>query len=138
MAGLLLLAVAFGGTPARAQIMHDDGITLPWFHSRADRMARQACEDELPECRDSVRRELVTEKLITTIAPWVLLLLVIIGAIRYVRYQERKRDAQRHDAARHQRAAKVAKASRGADDAPVRQSDADDDGLGFGHPGDRH
>ena len=55
--------------PATAQQMHDDGVALPWFHSRAEQMARDACENDLPECRDSVRKQLATEKAITRTLP---------------------------------------------------------------------
>jgi hypothetical protein len=92
---------AFAALPARAQIMHDDGVPLPWFHSRAERLARQACLHNLPECRDSVRRKLAVELMITTLTPWVLLCLVILGAVIYVRRREAARERRRHEAERH-------------------------------------
>ena len=52
-------------SPAAAQKMSEDGFTLPWFHSRGEKLARQACIDDLPECRDSVRKQIATEKMIT-------------------------------------------------------------------------
>ena len=98
----MLLMAAFSPTPALAQVMHDDGFALPWFHSRSQQMARRACEDELPECRESVRRQLATEKVITTIAPWVLLCLFMLGTVIYVRRRESQREERRHrQAARH-------------------------------------
>jgi hypothetical protein len=86
-----------------------------------------------------VRQQLVTEKLITTLAPWVLLCVVIFGAVRYVRYQEGKRVEKRHQAERQHKRAARGKAQRGEADEGVqaRAEDPDDDGLGFGHPGDR-
>src|ERR1700740_2753429 len=85
---LLLGFGAFAPVPARAQIMHDDGVPLPWFHTRAEKLARQACMHNLPECRDSVRQQLALELMITTLAPWVLLCLVIFGAVMYVRRRD--------------------------------------------------
>ncbi|TAK97912.1 MAG: hypothetical protein EPO08_20535 [Rhodospirillaceae bacterium] len=140
--GALLLLAVFGPTPSRAQVMHDDGFALPWFHSRAQQMARQACENDLPECRDSVRRQLATEKIITTLAPWVLLCLFILGAVIYARRREAEREERRHQAARHhiretQRSPRAQRDDNGADERAVEHDDEDDDGMGFGHPGDR-
>jgi hypothetical protein len=101
---VVILLVGFGAfapLPAQAQIMHEDGVPLPWFHTRAEKLARQACMQNLPECRDSVRQELALELMITTLAPWVLLLLVILGAVIYVRRQEAVREVRRHEAQRH-------------------------------------
>lgn len=123
--------------PARAQVMHNDGFSLPWFHTRAENLARQACEDNLPECRDSVRQKLVAEHLITTLAPWILLCLIILGAVVYTRRQEARRERRRHEAERqHVRAAKPTRNVREKTwdrDGPTEE----DDQLGLGHPGDR-
>lgn len=101
---VLILLVGFGAfapLPARAQIMHEDGVPIPWFHSRSEKLARQACMHNLPECRDSVRQKLAMELMITNLAPWVLLCLIVLGAVMYVRIRDAKREARRHEAQRH-------------------------------------
>jgi len=138
--GALLLLGVFGAASSRAQVMHDDGLPLPWFHNRAQQMARQACEDDLPECRDSVRRQLVTEKMITNLLPWVLLCLVMLGAFVYVRRQEAVREGRRNQAARqHAREATQRNARKGRGDTDDRRprDNGNDDDLGLGHPNDR-
>jgi hypothetical protein len=137
----LLLALSVQGmSPARAQVMHQDGFQIPWFHTRAEKLARQACEDDLPECRDSVRQQLAVEHTITNLAPWVLICLVILGAVIYVRRQEFVREKLRHEAQRHHVQAATTKRARGGrDDARAGRDDPQDDAddLDVGHPGDR-
>jgi hypothetical protein len=137
--GALMLLAVFTPTPSLAQVMHDDGFALPWFHSRSQQMARRACEDELPECRESVRRQLATEKTITTIAPWVLLCLFMLGTVIYVRRREARREERRHQAERHhiREAHRAPRTPRDGADEPAVEHGADDDDMGFGHPGDR-
>jgi hypothetical protein len=98
---LLLGFAAFAPVPARAQIMHEDGVPIPWFHSRSEKLARQACMQNLPECRDSVRQKLATELMITNLAPWVMICLIVLGAVMYVRIRDAKREARRQAAQRH-------------------------------------
>jgi hypothetical protein len=137
----LLLVLSAGASPARAQIMHNDGVALPWFHTRAEKLERQACEDNLPECRDSVRQQLAVEHMVTILAPWILLCLVMLGAVMYVRRRDAARERQRHQAERqHVQTSRRPRGGRGdageqenAFDKPA----ADDENLGLGHPGDR-
>ena len=134
---LFMFIGVLGAGPAMAQVMHDDGIALPWFHSRTTQMARDACENDLPECRDSVRRELATEKAITRTVPWVLICLAIWGAVRYARAREKVRERQREEAARHHVRASVRTKDARLDERPPVSDDDVEDGLGFGHPGDK-
>jgi hypothetical protein len=118
--------------------MHDDGIPLPWFHSRSERMARAACEAELPECRDSVRQELATEKAISRTVPWVLLCIAVWVAIRIVRAREQKRERAKQEAARHHVRTSARERQRPAAnaDGEAAEDEVADDGFGMG-PGDR-
>ena len=138
-AAILAVVMCLGPFPAAAQKMHTDGMQLPWFRSKAQIIARQACEDELPECRDSVRKQLATEKAITSMAPWAMLAFAIIGALLYARRQEILKERRRQDAAReHTRSsarAKEAKARPASDERDEKSGDTDD-GFGFSHPAD--
>ncbi len=131
------LGVALSPTPAAAQKMSEDGIQLPWFHSRAEKLARQACEDGLPECRDSVRQRIATEKAITITAPWVGLCLVLLGAARFSRMREQKRRKKQEELARHHVRASVrdTKAKLRDADAGAADDDSQDDGFGMGPAG---
>src|SRR5262249_52341489 len=99
---VLILLLGFGafGAPAQAQVMRQDGMTLPWFHTRSEKMARQACADNLPECRDSVRQKMVVEQIITLLAPWVALALILLIGSMYLRVRDRMREKRRHEAER--------------------------------------
>jgi hypothetical protein len=134
MAAALALG-ALASTPAAAQKMSDDGFAIPWFRSRSEQAARAACENDLPECRDSIRRQLATEKMITRFLPWILLCLLLLGAVRYVRMREARRLRQKQEAARkHVRPSLRPKPARDEDAGEETEAD---DGLGFGAPGDR-
>jgi uncharacterized protein HemX len=99
---LTLLMLAGGGAaPAAAQIMKPDGFAIPWFHSPAERQAREACEQNLPECRASVRREIAKEKAATVITPWLLFGVAILGVLLWMRSQEKKKEKRRLRAQRH-------------------------------------
>jgi hypothetical protein len=140
VAALLVLAV-WGSAPVQAQKMSDDGVLIPWFHSKAEQAARRACLNDLPECRDSVRRQIATEKVITLVAPWMATVLIIWGVVLYVRRRDARREEKRHQAQRaHIRDSKRTRpARRGADDDGPKgmAEETDEDDLGLGHPGDR-
>jgi hypothetical protein len=121
-----------------AAIMSDDGMQLPWFRSKAEKAARQACEDDLPECRDSIRKQIASEKAITRYLPWILLCLVILGAVRYVNMREKQRDRRREEAARHHVRASLREEKEKANRTDDDEADDDSgDGFGLGTPGDR-
>jgi hypothetical protein len=141
VAGLLMLWLP---APASAQKMSDDGATLPsWFYSRAQLNARRACINDLPECRDSVRKQIVVERMVSLIAPWVLTALVFWGAVVLVRRRDAKRDerSRRLQRNRVREAKKPRQAERRNGDEDTQEDnekdEAIDDGLGLGHPGDR-
>jgi hypothetical protein len=131
---------ALAPTPAAAQKMSEDGMQLPWFHSRAEKLARQACENDLPECRDSIRKKIATEKMITRTAPWVLLCLFLLGMSRYSRMRENRRRKKQEEIARHHVRSSVREAkdkTRAAETEAV-DDDSIDDGFGMGTPKGRH
>jgi hypothetical protein len=132
LAGLLFLSVP---QTALAQQMHDDGFTLPWFYSRAERLERQACIDRLPECRPSVRREIENERLATRYTPWLLLGGLVLAVLFYVRQKDKQRERRRAEALRHH--TRSPRRDRGGGEArPAAMADTDEEGLGMGHPGD--
>ena len=132
------LGVALAPTPAAAQKMSEDGIQLPWFHSRAEKLARAACEADLPECRDSVRKKIATEKMITMTAPWIAVCLVFLGAARFSRMREAKRRKKQEELSRTHVRASVREAKTKTRDADAAAAAADDDsiddGFGMGTP----
>ena len=122
--------------PSKDTVMRDDGMALPaFFFSRAEQAARRTCEAELPECRDSIRRQLATEKAVSRMIPWILLCIAIWGAVRYVNRREKNRQQSRQEAARHHVRASVRE--REAKEARVqaregRDEEEDKDGFGMG------
>lgn len=87
--------------PAWAQVMPSQGIPIPWFHSPAERIQRDACRRNLPECRSSVRAQLEFEESITVILPWVALAIAILGVLFWLRRQEREREKRKRLARMH-------------------------------------
>jgi hypothetical protein len=100
MRALLLIGALCAAAPAQAQVMRDDGMPIPWFRSRAENLAREACLEFRPECRDSVRRQLATEMAITRTLPWVGLALLVWAAVVYARRREQARQRHREEVAR--------------------------------------
>ncbi len=126
-------------TPAAAQKMNEDGIQLPWFRSRAEKLARAACEADLPECRDSVRKKIATEKVITSYAPWIMLCLFFLGASQYMRIRENRRRKKQEEVARNHVRANRQEVKNKANTRSVgndegADDDAADDGFGMGTP----
>ena len=95
-----LLMVGSFAAPASAQIMKRDGFTIDWFHSAGERRAREACENNQPDCRPSVRAEIDQEKAISLIVPWALAGGVILGALFWLRKREQDRLKKRRAAQR--------------------------------------
>ena len=90
-----------GAVPdAGAQIMKRDGFTIEWFHSAAERRAREACANNQPDCRPSVKAQMDEEKAFSLLAPWVLAGLLILGVLFYMRKLEREKLKKRRAAQR--------------------------------------
>jgi len=87
--------------PARAQVMPEQGMTLPWFRSRSEEIQRDACRRNLPECRASVRAQMDLEQSITVILPWAALGVAVLGVLFYLRAQEKKRERKKKLARMH-------------------------------------
>ncbi|MGE3476867.1 MAG: hypothetical protein AB7H70_13785 [Rhodospirillaceae bacterium] len=87
--------------PARAQIMPSQGIDIPWFTSKSEKVQRDACRRNLPECRASVRAQMAVEESITVILPWAGLGIAILGVLFWLRAQEKKRERKKQLARRH-------------------------------------
>lgn len=94
------LGVGVGASSAAAQEIPQFGIPIPWFRSRAEKLARAACENNLPECRADVRRQLAAEKQVSLVTPWILLCLAVLGVLLYMRKKEKDRARQREEARR--------------------------------------
>ena len=99
---VLLPLLLTGGfvTPASAQIMRRDGFTIPWIHSAAERRAREACENNQPDCRPSVRADMDQEKAISLLFPWMLAGGIVLGALFWLRKREQERLKRRRSAQR--------------------------------------
>ena len=105
LAWAVLALLALGGgaafmAPAAAQIMPDNGIDFGFLRSRQEQMARKACEDNLPECRADIRRQMHDEKGISLATPWILLCLGILGVLLYARKREKEKERHRKEASR--------------------------------------
>jgi hypothetical protein len=90
-----VLPIAAVPTAAVAQIMPDNGIDFGFFRSAQEKRARAACEQNLPECRADVRRQMQTEKGYSLLTPWILLGLGILGVLLYARKREKAKEEQR-------------------------------------------
>ncbi len=104
LATLLASGVAAGPAlvaPARAQVMPEQGMTLPWFRSRSEQVQRDACRRNLPECRATVRAQMDIEQSITVILPWAALGVAVLGVLFYLRAQEKKRERKKKIARMH-------------------------------------
>jgi hypothetical protein len=119
---LALLACGYLGgdvAPARAQVMKPDGIALPWFRSPAERRAREACEQNLPECRASVRQQIADEKAASMITPWLILGVGILVALLWLRVQEKKKLKKRASAQRRHNPETFRKLDRAREERPA-------------------
>ncbi len=90
-----------GAAPeAGAQVMKRDGFTIDWFYSAAERRAREACANNQPDCRQSVRDRMDQEKAISLLLPWALAGGIILGVLFWMRKREQEKLAKRRAAQR--------------------------------------
>jgi hypothetical protein len=102
MLAAVLLAAMGAAAPAHAQIIKPQGLTLPGFlFTPAERRAREACIEERPECRATVRAEIEQEMAISLTLPWILLAACVLGVLFWLRGQEKKKAAVRAAARRN-------------------------------------
>ena len=67
-------------------------MTIPFFFfSPSEQRAREACANELPTCRSSVRAEMDHEMAISLIIPWALVGFGMIYVLIWLRAQEKKK-----------------------------------------------
>ena len=86
-------------TPA---VIKPYGMAIPsFFFPAAEQRAREACAQNLPTCRSSVRAEMYQEMSISLAVPWVLLGVAILVLLFRMRSQEKKKEQARAAARRH-------------------------------------
>ncbi len=130
-AAVLCSAVALGtvatAPPATAQIIKPYGMAIPsFFFSAGERRAREACVENRPECRASVRAEIEQEMLISLIIPWALLGVGILIVLFALRNAERKKLKAAAEARRHHDPGKFRKLDREKSEQRNTDDDADD------------
>ena len=101
-----ILGVASFVGPLRAAetppVIKPMGMAIPsFFFSASEARQRNACANNLPECRPSIRAQMEQEMAYSMILPWVLVGVGILAALFYLRAQERKKQKQRLAARRH-------------------------------------
>jgi hypothetical protein len=111
---------------AMAQVIKPYGMPIPaFFFSGAERRAREACADELPTCRASVRAQMEQEMAISLVIPWIILGAGVLIALFYLRKAERQRAKARELARRHHDPAAFRKLDK--EKSQQKSADADDD-----------
>ncbi|MCB2106616.1 MAG: hypothetical protein KDE14_02895 [Rhodobacteraceae bacterium] len=94
-------AVAVASSAANAQEIPQFGIPLPsWFRSRSEQLAREACENGLPNCRPDVLKQLNAEKQFSLLTPWLLLGSALLVVLIYARKKEKEKEQHRREARR--------------------------------------
>lgn len=89
-------------SPASAQVFKPTGMAIPsFFFPAAERRARDACADNLPNCRASVRAQMEQEMAVSLVIPWVILGVGVLVVLFYLRKQERAKARARALARRH-------------------------------------
>jgi len=111
--------------PAVAQVMKQQGLPIPaFFFSGAERRAREACADNLPNCRASVRAQMEQEMEISLTLPYVGLGIGLIVVLVMLRGQEKKKAKARALARSHHDPGAFRKLDK---EKKEKQSDGDDD-----------
>ena len=103
---LALAVMAFfagpGASPAQAQVIKPYGMPIPsFFFSPGEERARDACAQNLPTCRASVRAEMEQEMAISLVIPWIILAVGVLIVLFYLRAQEKKKAQARAAARKH-------------------------------------
>jgi hypothetical protein len=89
-------------SPAAAQVFKQQGLPIPaFFFSAAERRAREACADNLPNCRASVRARMEQEMAISLTIPYVVLAIGLLVVLVWLRGHEKKKARARALARRH-------------------------------------
>ncbi len=126
---LLAICSGAGAPPANAQVIKPYGIPIPaFFFSGSERRAREACAAELPECRVTVRAELEQEMAVSLMLPWLGLGLAVLGALFWLRAQDKKKERARAAARRHHEPGAFRKLDQ-EPKARTKDTDTDDDDM---------
>ncbi len=116
-----------GAPPAVAQVIEPYGMPIPsFFFSPAERRAREACAQELPECRASIRADMEQEMAISLMLPWIMLAVAVLGVLFWLRAEEKKKLRARALARQHHEPGAFRKLDRERSD---RSKDDDDSDL---------
>jgi hypothetical protein len=119
--GMILAVVIIGPAPVHAAetapVIKPMGMPIPsFFFSTSEARQRNACADELPECRPSVRAQMEQEMAYSMILPWVLAGGGILIGLFYLRKQEKKKLKLRKAAQRHHDPSKFRKLGQTVDE----------------------
>jgi hypothetical protein len=88
--------------PATAQVFKQQGLPIPsFFFSGAERRGREACADNLPNCRASVRARMNQEMEISLTIPYIILAVGLVIVLVWLRGQEKKKAKARALARSH-------------------------------------
>lgn len=108
--------------PVSAQEMRTPGIDFSWGRSPTERAQRDACRRNLPDCRATVRAQMMIEQSITVIVPWALVGFAVLGVLLWLRKREKKREHAKkmarmmHTPASHKKAEAQKEAKRKRDE----------------------
>ena len=123
---LALLSVATA-PPVAAQIIKPYGMAVPsFFFSGTEQRAREACAENRPECRASVRAQMEHEMAISLVIPWVLLGIGVLVVLFSLRNAERKKVKAAEAARRHHDPGKFRKLDREKSEQRNTDEDAED------------
>ncbi len=126
LAALAAVLVTAASLPVQAQgpnpaVIKPSGLTLPtwlpdWLMPPDEKRARRACAQNLPTCRESVRRQMETEMAASLLTPWLILGTGILVALLYLRSREKAKAKQRDAARRHHEPGTFRKLGKTADE----------------------
>ena len=117
----ILVSGVFFAAPVQAAetapIIKGRGIAIPsFFFPSLKARQRDACANELAECRPAIRAEMEEEMAYSMILPWALVGVGVLGSLFYLRAQEKKKQKQRLAARRRTDPAKFRKLSQTDDE----------------------